>query len=757
MSFARFIVAVDDQWSVTVTQNTVALGAARPMERGQGVKRIWPQAPTGEQAALTAAGRNLDPKELENILDRISRRIPKKDEVALLGAHLFDALLGPALWDTIKANAAAANAMGIELALKFPRVQKPAEDLGRLHWEMLRNASGFLVRGFREGNRFYRVAVTRMVPGAVLQPRTMHLPPRALFVIGCDVNDEKIRPGAEFLGLLRQVRHGGVHRTFHPRVLVQASVERIKQEVMSFQPDIVHFICHGKEDGRLEFAKEPGEPDGTLPRLLDAQQVSDLFKKPDANGKTWPPTIVVVTACHSAQSVIPNAAPNVTLLTTEHTAPLAASLVAGGVPIVVGMAGRVADQACRLYTRSFGEAVCTGRPIVEATEIGRRAAFATDEPTDSAYDWALPTLFLPEEGIGPDFAATDQKVAAREEFINSITVGFAGNRVNEPAFAARISELERAYEGLKERRTGLLLLTGDNGFGRSRLIQELVGLAVKDGDLPVLSSAHYRGGNKPTDLASLLTALAGALRNTESLYRAKKIPPGPLFQTDYLARSLFDKVLPEVEQELTAEKKPTVKAMIVALQHDLEQLLLAARQIPDSPLKQDGRPILFIDDLELVGSDLVRGLFSGEEMLVGENGIGYAAARIPLVVAFRLNSGTQSLYEESLGKISAPWADEVALTVFNRQQNEDLAAYRQILLNPHDKKRLEKISDKRWVIREDATKEQIDMLRGWTKAVPADFDQASLYMWVQASLITGANYVLEANDDDVLIAMDAQT
>jgi hypothetical protein len=760
MSFARFIVAVDDQWNVTVTHNTAAIGAARQMERGQGAKRIWPQAPSAEQATLTAAGRNLDPKELENILDRITKRTPKKNEVATLGAHLFDALLGSALWDAIKASAAAANVPGIELALKFSSAQKPGEDLARLHWEMLRGASGFLVRGFREANRFYRVAVTRMVPGVTIQPRPMHLPPRALFVVGCDINDEKIRPGAEFLGLLRQVRHGGVQRTFHPRVLVQASVERIKQEVMSFHPDIVHFICHGTEDGRLEFAKEPDEPIGTRPRLLTAQEVTDLFKKPDANGLTWTPTIVVLTACHSAQSVIATPSADVHLLTAQHTSPLAASLVADGVAVVVGMAGRVADQACRLYTRSFGEAVCIGRPLVEATEIGRRAAFGTEDPPDSAFDWALPTLFVPEVGVGPDFAPTDEKIAKREEFIDSITVGFAGNRVSEPSFAARIEELESAYSGLTERRTGLLVLTGDNGFGRSRLIQELVGLAVRDGDLPVLYSAHYRGDDKPTDLAKLISALAGALRNTESLYRAKAAAGAALYQTEFLARSKFQDLLPHVSQELDPGPKPTIKAMLAAVQFDLERLLLAAQKIPDSPLKPDGRPILFLDDLEQLGSDFLRGLFSGAEMLVGANGIGSATARIPLVGAYRLSSATQSLYEESLGKIRAPWAHEIALNVFNRQQNEDLAAYRQVLLNPHNKTRPTETSFKRWVIREETGpdyQDYVNVLRKYTKAIPADFDAEKFYMWVETGSLSKLQFVIEADDDKVLLAMDAQT
>lgn len=751
MNFLRFVVAVEEQWLVTVTQDTVAIGSPRQMERGAGGKRAWPQAPGDDQPALKAAGRNLAPKELEEMLGRITRRRPRENEVATLGMHLFDALLGEALWDAIQTAAVAANAPNIELALRFPG----GHELARLQWEMLHDGAVFLAEGKLEGNRLRRVAITRMVSGSEATPRKMNLPPRALFIVGCEVDDERIRPGAEFLGLLRQMRLGAYPRTFHPRILVKATVQRIKQEMQSFKPDIVHFICHGNNKGELQFAPEEGEPQGDS---LSAQQVWDLFQ--NEAGEIWRPTVVVLGACYTAQPdpTDKDQSPKQELLTTEQSAPLAALLVEKGVPIVVGMAGRVADQACRLFTRSFGEALLTGRPLVEATEIGRRAAFQKDKFANTSSDWALPTLFLPENGVGPDFAATKRDPEPHEKRIDSLVISFRDGRGREPFFAARVEKLAEAYAGLSSGRNGLLALLGDLGFGCTRLLQELVELAVRDGHLPVLLSAYYRGWSAPTDLATLIATLAAELVNTRDVY----LVTAPKFQIQHLEKltekkDVVAQLHEDVADELTGGK-PTVTAVVYALRHDLEVLLEAARQVPGSPISPTGRPILFIDDLEQLGPDVLGELFTGKKKLLGENGLGHPGrpeAAIPLVVAFSSDQTWQTLKEATLGKYDTGWVAKIYLERLKVEFNEDLAAYRQVLLNPHIE-RLPDVSGKRWVIPDDKNpdkaKKWFALLRKRMNAIPADFKSEKLYEWVENA--EAGDFVFEADDDDVLKSLN---
>jgi hypothetical protein len=753
MSFVRFIVGVDDPWRVSVTRDGQAVGAPRDLQRVAEARRVWPLPPASELPPDDAELANLlagGTKQLEELLQRIAQRRPNKGDVAALGKYLFAVLLGKPAWEAIKQAAGNSN---VELALRFPLPASAKEDLARFHWEALRGPEDFLARGTTVNGRLLRVAFTRLVPGTQAAQRPVSLPPHALFVVGCELNDARIRPGAEFLGMLRQIRQSAHQRTFHPRVLVRASVEQIKETVATFKPDLVHFICHGTDDGRLEFAPEPGEPADAVAPKLGPENIADLFTKPDEHGQTWAPAIVVLNACNSA---IAGGA--------EQTAPLAARLIQLGIPVVVGMGGRVADTACRLFTRSFGEALCVGRPLVEATELGRRAAFDPAERPETTCDWALPTLFLAERGLAPNFAPTQRELTVKEERIHSITVAFHGNRAKEPCFAARLDELERAYTGLRVGRTALLVVLGDHGFGRTRLLQEIVSLAVRDGHLPVLVSAYYRGGEPAKDLPGFLALLGGALKNTANYYRAKVFAdPAEKFQIEWLALARKDearkKLRPEVEQELDGTQ-PTVKAMVLALRHDLGQLLAAARAAENSPVNAAGRPLLLLDDLDLLGADVLRGLFSGAEMLVGEKGLGDPAGNpIPLVAAFRLQKESQGLYEDILKKIRAPWADEILLTHFDRQHDEDLSAYQQILLNPHDETRRPGISNKRWVIRDDAdaaiARDWTGILRSWVQGIPTDFESESFYNWVQTASAHPVNLLTQANDDDVLKALSA--
>ena len=56
--------------------------------------------------------------------------------------------------------------------------------------------------------------------------------------------------------------------------------------------------------------------------------------------------------------------------------PLAVQLVAGGLPIVIAMTGRVSDVGCRLFTRRLGEMLLKeGDGLIAATAEARRASF----------------------------------------------------------------------------------------------------------------------------------------------------------------------------------------------------------------------------------------------------------------------------------------------------------------------------------------------------------------------------------------------
>ena len=93
------------------------------------------------------------------------------------------------------------------------------------------------------------VAITLLVAGTIgdrWEPQQFEFPPRILFVVGTTLNDPSIRPAAEFLGLLRELRDSG--RRIRARVLENARTEELERVIRVFRPYVVHFICHGDWD-----------------------------------------------------------------------------------------------------------------------------------------------------------------------------------------------------------------------------------------------------------------------------------------------------------------------------------------------------------------------------------------------------------------------------------------------------------------------------------------------------------------------------
>src|SRR5262249_59345873 len=114
------------------------------------------------------------------------------------------------------------------------------------------------------------------------------------------------------------------------------------------------------------------------------------------------PTLVVLSACYSG-----GGAGNGGILAVRHMAPLAVELVQGGVPIVIGMAGRIAEHPCRVFTRRLGEALATGEPLVLASSDARFAALHDDNAgARASVDWAFPTVFLSER-VPADFVPVE--------------------------------------------------------------------------------------------------------------------------------------------------------------------------------------------------------------------------------------------------------------------------------------------------------------------------------------------------------------
>jgi CHAT domain-containing protein len=173
--------------------------------------------------------------------------------------------------------------------------------------------------------------------------------------------NDVIRPGAEYLGLVRGLRTNELSLKLH--LLLEANVDTLSAAIEEFRPTVVHFICHGDVSsagaGFLELT-DPQDPSKSAsvygPSLIGALRTK----------KNLPlPQIVVLNACYTAAARFWKVG--------QVASPLSVELLQSGVPVVVGMAGRVADQACRLFTRGFYESLLTQGEIAVAAGEGRRA------------------------------------------------------------------------------------------------------------------------------------------------------------------------------------------------------------------------------------------------------------------------------------------------------------------------------------------------------------------------------------------------
>jgi hypothetical protein len=742
----RFKFSIDSDWHVTVTSSELgdAWKHERSLRRAGGATGRFPLPPeqempaAGEPHAALCAG---DLKALEKAQQDIVQR--RSDTSESYGRYLFDTLVGSDLWQVMAEEVAkrppepGATVRILELALCWSADQG---DLHRLPWELMRRADGFLAAAPEP-----RVAVTRMiaapaaVPGAPpkMPPAPLEMPPRVLFVIGSAYTDPAIRPGLEILGLVRDLRSG--NRVIFPRVLDGASPKKLRAMMASFRPQVVHFICHGDVDAGRGFLQLKTDEQGQDPRRFADAILSDL----DVDGVL--PQAVVLSACQTG-----------TMLQGQQSAPLAARLVEGGIPVVVGMAGRVSDLACRLFTRRFGETLLKGEPLVRATSQARRVAFA--DRTPATIDWVYPAVFLAEHVPG-DFApvppATNDEQVPSQVWIDRYQV----ERLQHPVFCGR-QEFFDAYEQLFaiQGARPVLAAFGDSAkSGKSRLILELTAQALRDGHVPVVIADDVPTWEPPRTTGAFITALVDAIL---SAYRAFSLdPPASLLLQEL---EPFDRSNPRLPKSLAPYLKDKTRATAIViqlvLQEDLGQLVRAARAKHPAIARAKGLPILMLDAIDKYDKDLLNDLFNGK--VLGTDGFGPIKAepgdterdrRIPAVLTFDLSGPALEILKGVVEGGSRKWLSILKLGPF-RDDGEDLLAYERVLLHPFNKTLLEKFSDRPHVVVDGAAEsvvERVQMdLRAGLRGQPAVLSQTIFF--VLARMATTLGYLQPADDDKIL-------
>jgi hypothetical protein len=659
------------------------------------------------------------------------------------GRALFDALIGAAEWQTIVDSAHQQKERLIELALAWPPTDT---HLSRLHWEMMHDGNQFLAAGLvAPDNTVVDVAITRVVPQTTWTAGQVSALPRVLFVIGTSLTDATIRPGEEVMAILR----GDTESEFaiSTSILENATPTLVQNRVKSFQPDVVHFICHGKiniatNSGEIQVKPDPN----TAQTSFDASQVWQWLSA----GKKAP-QIVILSACQTGTAVVD-------LLGPAAVAPFAAQLVSAGVPVVIAMSGRVSDLACRLFTRRFSQALAGGKTLVAATAKGRRSAIAEGNAATMSVDWGYPTVYL-SQNVDADYQPGGKK---RGDTGLQTRILPYQLRTSQPAFYGRNEFFQVFGELFSETKFGAVMaaFTVDDikGYGRTRLLEELVIQALRDGHVPCAVLASQPGWKAPKNPLDVAVAIDRAMETAREALGLNTRNVGPIMLLQFLADGnleLADR--PEWlvnvlrrhrwNKEYPSQISPGAIAEIIERQ--FLELMAEARREKPAILTENSRAVLLLDDLH----DYIKEFEPiATEHKLGVWGFGTEQEPVPVVAAFSLGTATNDMTKPIAESNYSGWR-ALPLRAFatDKDRREDMRAYARVLMNPFTTL-VANISDVAWVMDYGITPAEVndceDMYRRYFKGIPGRIQEEPFFLMAETA--KGKRFLKEAQDRDRL-------
>ncbi|WP_143263991.1 CHAT domain-containing protein [Amycolatopsis kentuckyensis] len=645
----------------------------------------------------------IDGVELGKRLTRIENRRTGDGDVYAYGEWLFTCLLEP-VWADIVDLPCVKEAKGVELALRWPLDQVV---LHQMTWEAmchngipLANDAGLLV------------GITRLVPRQARALDTIQRTPRVLFAVGGALLDDTIRPGAMFMGLLRAFDADGVCAA---KAVQGVKVEDLARHCAEFQPDVVHLVAHGDVvDGR-----------GAI-RLADGWANADVLVPALTSGGASP-IAVVLSACRTGSGETAEPMPS---------GPLAAELVARGIPIVSAVAGEVSEQACRLYSRRLVEAISDGTPLAKAVAEGRRAALSRIEP-GRQLDWAMPALFV-AESVAPDFRPVNREAAAW-----LIKAARDLQLRQAPVFIGRAAILEHVDDMFDLRRPlgviGVVRHGSLSGLGGTRLLREMGYQLLMRGHVPLVLGP-YAPTKSPADLRGFVAEVFGSvLRLAEefelTLPRFKLLDP---YYPESVQEGSLEALTLALDGFVRAPDRLVAGLVRLSLGHDLAAFAEVTEALGE-PFGTHSRVVLLADEIH-------RWPFVEELIAIlreaGEKGLGRPDRAAPFVFTASLAENEcgpllRSFSEVKYGQPGYAFPPLEAL-----DDDEALLGFQWILLNPW--RRDTEAERKVYAAKPDADRDFVRSLFDMLDGKPAHVRNPLFYKVAHSLQLSGA---FVADDD----------
>jgi hypothetical protein len=501
------------------------------------------------------------------------------------------------------------------------------------------------------------------------------------------------------MGIMRHLeRKGGA---IQPRVVESATAEALTWQLEHFQPDVLHVIGHGRwfaVDGCVKLQLHPGPSAEAGEEFVTAAQLLDVFA-----AARHAPRMVVLSVCQTGSSR--------TVLSLDgalNTLPFAARLVAGGVPVVVAMAGDISDTACRVFTRALTQAIGDGVPIADAAIRGRRAAFHA-VPNRSSADWLLPAVFLAENVPGDTRLVDTASIVAARHRCHFLELDW------EPVFCGR-GDFVEATDRLLDSGDPLNVLvayTDDSrkSYGGMRLLRELAARVVRAGRLPVLLGPFDEA--PPTSLEDFAEEISIKLDDMRAHLHLPGKPDGLVAAAGSGKRDLVRavrKAFAELVDDLTAT----------------------------DPVRDASEPkvVLLCHRVDRWDDDVLHELFAARHGMLGPQGLGTGEFPVPVVLT---GADDGDLRKARMERCSgAAWVKFAPLgrLRMDDEDPEDILAYLWWLLNPPE--RTPVYAPKRGIDQEVWR----DMLRHVMRKVIYDEDE--LFGWAKAA---GAFFTSDTDAD----------
>jgi hypothetical protein len=275
-----------------------------------------------------------------------------------------------------------------------------------------------------------------------------------------------------------------------------------------------------------------------------------------------------------------------------------------------------------------------------------------------------------------------------------------------------------------EKKPAVLAIYGDDGFGKTRVLEEFTAQAIRDGHLPIALIVKGGVAEPPRDIDALREKLGDAIERA-CLAFGLNLPPAA-----------------KLQQPL---QQTTARALKQALQADLAYVLeQAAERVPTMKV------IVLLDEVQQYHGAFLRDLFDWSKNLLGNYGLGSITQPIPLVLAFS-RSGPADLILKAVLEKPPTWLKSRQLAPFS-DKGEDLLAYGRVLLHPFAHGVSPGYSDKSWAFNDQSEVEIVSKHQGkfrrHLKGIPAKLTDDVFFVLAEGAVED--KYLIEADDNRLL-------